>query len=225
MVDLLGGDKAADQTAERERKAQAAYAAGVLDNMISREDLMDDEDHLLATDLLYAETWLPRFEERDHRNSPNVYAADRDWHLPAHRCRRGQELSEMDWRVRCALPAPILHGGRRSGPTPVGGWSDIVGTRCEPYVPGRGSTVAVVNYRTPAEIMTVRRRAARRLRAGGPATGVGPCLRRPAMVQRSRWTNAHCHRGIVRDEAARVGTSIVIGPPGAGRSAGVETKG
>ena len=48
LVDLLGPDRAADRSAERERKAEAQYAATVLDNMISREDLMDDEDHLLA---------------------------------------------------------------------------------------------------------------------------------------------------------------------------------
>ena len=55
LVDLLGPDRPADDTAERERKAEAEYAAAVLDNMISREDLMDDEDHLLAQDMLYAE--------------------------------------------------------------------------------------------------------------------------------------------------------------------------
>ena len=68
LVDLLGRDKAADQTAERERKDETEYAAGVLDNMISREDLMDDEDHLLAQDLLYAEDLADRFLERDTRD-------------------------------------------------------------------------------------------------------------------------------------------------------------
>ena len=61
LVDLLGPDKPADDSAERERQAEAQYAAGVLDLMVSREDLMDDEDHLLATDLLYAEDLAERF--------------------------------------------------------------------------------------------------------------------------------------------------------------------
>ena len=51
VVDLLGRDKAAadsaDRSAERERNYEAEYAAGVLDLMVAREDLMDDEDRLL----------------------------------------------------------------------------------------------------------------------------------------------------------------------------------
>ncbi len=72
LVDLLGRDKAADQTAERERREETEYAAGVLDNMISREDLMDDEDHLLATDMLFAEDLAERFLERDTRELSNA---------------------------------------------------------------------------------------------------------------------------------------------------------
>ena len=53
LVDLLGRDKPADQAAERRRTAEAEYAAGVLDLLTSREDLMDDEDHLLASDILF----------------------------------------------------------------------------------------------------------------------------------------------------------------------------
>lgn len=40
-VDLLGRDKPTDQAAERERKEEAP---GVLDILIGREDLMDNED-------------------------------------------------------------------------------------------------------------------------------------------------------------------------------------
>jgi len=67
LVDLLGRDKSADQAAERERKAEAEYAAGVLDILVDRQDSMDDEDHLFATDLLYAEDLADRFVERDTR--------------------------------------------------------------------------------------------------------------------------------------------------------------
>ncbi len=72
LVDLLGRDKSADQAAERERKAEAEYAAGVLDILISREDLMDDEDHLLAQDLLYARTWRIASSSATPVNSSNA---------------------------------------------------------------------------------------------------------------------------------------------------------
>ncbi|PRC48521.1 helicase, partial [Mycobacterium sp. ITM-2017-0098] len=55
LVDLLGRDKSGDEAAERERQEEAAYAAGVLDLMIGREDLMDDEDQLMAQDVIAAE--------------------------------------------------------------------------------------------------------------------------------------------------------------------------
>ena len=72
LVDLLGRDKPADQAAERERKAETEYAAGVLDHMISREDLMDDEDHLLAQDMLYAEDLADASSSATPVNSPNA---------------------------------------------------------------------------------------------------------------------------------------------------------
>src|SRR4051812_34339529 len=99
LVDLLGRDKAADHIAERERQADAEYAAGVLDMMVSREDLMDDEDHLLATDLLYAEDLADRFVERDTRDLAERAAADRDWTYRHVVVDEAQELSEMDWRA------------------------------------------------------------------------------------------------------------------------------
>ncbi len=79
LVDLLGRDKSTDQAAEREWKAEAEYAAGVLDSLIAREDLMDDEDHLLAQDMVYAEDLADRFLERDTRELAERAAADRDW--------------------------------------------------------------------------------------------------------------------------------------------------
>lgn len=95
LVELLGHDKAADQAAERERKDEAEYAAGVLDILISREDLMDDEDHLLAQDLVYAEDLADRFVERDTRELVERAAADRDWTYRHVVVDEAQELSEM----------------------------------------------------------------------------------------------------------------------------------
>ncbi|OBA96205.1 helicase, partial [Mycobacteriaceae bacterium 1482268.1] len=99
LVDLLGPDKPVDDSAERERRAEAEYAAGVLDMMVSREDLMSDEDHLLATDLLYAEDLAERFVARDTRELAERAAADRDWTYRHVVVDEAQELSAMEWRV------------------------------------------------------------------------------------------------------------------------------
>jgi len=97
LVDLLGRDKPADQAAEQERKAEAEYAAGVLDILqVERGDLMDDEDHLLAQDMVYAEDLADRFGERDTPELVERAAADRDWTYRHVVVDEAQELSEMD---------------------------------------------------------------------------------------------------------------------------------
>ncbi|MCK8673551.1 AAA family ATPase [Rhodococcus sp. HM1] len=98
LVDLLGTVDTVD-AAESERKRETAYAAGVLDLMTNREDHMDDEDHLFATDLLYAEELADRFVERDTRDLAERAAADRDWTYGHVVVDEAQELSEMDWRT------------------------------------------------------------------------------------------------------------------------------
>jgi len=229
LVDLLGRDKAADQTAERERKLEAEYAASVLENMISREDLMDDEDHLLAQDMLYAEDLADRFLERDTRELAERAAADRDWTYRHVVVDEAQELSEMDWRVlmrRCPSRSFTVVGdlAQRRSVAGATSWD----TMLEPYVPGRWVYRSLsVNYRTPAEIMTV---AAALLAEFAPgvqppesvrACGVGPWSRQvtedelPTAIEE-----------FVRDEAERVGTSVVIGPSGVpGAVVASETKG
>jgi DNA helicase IV len=215
LVDLLGGDKPAD--AERERKADAEYAAGVLDTLVSREDSMDDEDHLFATDLLYAEDLADRFVERDTRSLVERATADRDWTYRHVVVDEAQELSEMDWRVlmrHCPARSFTVVGdlAQRRSPAGATSWD----TMLAPYVPGRWVYRSLsVNYRTPAEIMTV---AAALLAEFAPgvqppesvrACGVQPWSRRvtedelPAAIEE-----------FVRDEAGREGTSVVIGPPG-----------
>ena len=229
LVDLLGRDKPADQAAERERKAEAAYAAGVLDLMMSREDLMDDEDHLLAQDMLYAEDLADRFLERDTRELVERAAADRDWTYRHVVVDEAQELSEMDWRAlmrRCPSRSFTVVGdlAQRRSVAGTTSWD----TMLEPYVPGRWVYRSLsVNYRTPAEIMTI---AAALLAEFAPgvappesvrACGVQPWSRRvtddelPAAIEE-----------FVRDEAGREGTSVVIGPQGVpGAVPASETKG
>ncbi|MBB4906379.1 RNA polymerase recycling motor ATPase HelR [Actinophytocola algeriensis] len=229
LVDLLGPDKPADDTAERERKAQAEYAARVLDSMIGRADSMDDEDHLYATDLLYAEDLADRFVEVDTRDLAERAAADRDWTYRHVVVDEAQELSEMDWRVlmrRCPGRSFTVVGdlAQRRSPAGATSWGQML----ERYVPGRWVYRSLtVNYRTPAEIMSV---AAALLAEFAPdvqppesvrANGVAPWARKvtedelPAAIEE-----------FVRDEADREGTSVVIGPPGVpGTVTASETKG
>ena len=229
LVDLLGRDKPVDQGAEHERKEEAAYAAGVLDMMISREDLMDDEDHLLAQDMLYAEDLADRFVELDTRDLAERAAADRDWTYRHVVVDEAQELSEMDWRVlmrRCPDRSFTVVGDLAQRRSAAGAttWSAMM----EPYVPGRWVYRSLsVNYRTPAEIMSV---AAALLAEFAPsvlppesvrACGVAPWSKR---VDSGELDSAIAE--FVRDEAGREGTSIVIGPHGVpGTVPASETKG
>jgi DNA helicase IV len=233
LVDMLGRDKAAEQAAEqaaeRKRKAEAEYAAGAMDILVKRQDSMDDEDHLFATDLLYAEDLADRFVEHDTRELAERAAADRDWTYRHVVVDEAQELSEMDWRVlmrRCPIRSFTVVGdlAQRRSVAGATAWD----TMLAPYMPGRWVYRSLsVNYRTPAEIMTV---AAALLAEFAPgvqppesvrANGVQPWSRRvtedelPAAIEE-----------FVRDEAGREGTSVVIGPPGVpGAVAPSQTKG
>jgi len=225
LVDLLGRDKPADDTSERERRAEAEYAAGVLDLMISREDLMDDEDHLLAQDMLYAEDLADRFVERDTRELVERAAADRDWTYGHVVVDEAQELSEMDWRVlmrRCPSRSFTVVGdlAQRRSVAGATSWD----TMLEPYVAAHASKNSVprwdyrslsVNYRTPAEIMAV---AAALLAEFAPEVqppeSVRACGVQPWSRQVTGDELAAAMEEFVRDEAAREGTSVVIGPPG-----------
>ena len=229
LVDLIGRDKAADLAAEQERREEAAYAAGVLDLMISHEDMMDDEDHLLAQDVIGAEDLADRFAERDNRDLAERAAADRDWTYRHVVVDEAQELSEMDWRVlmrRCPSRSFTVVGdlAQRRSAAGATSWD----TMLAPYVPGRWIYRPLsVNYRTPAEIMDV---AAALLAEFAPgvtppesvrATGDQPWARRvtadelPAAIE-----------DFVRAEAAQEGTSVVIGPPDVpGTVSASETKG
>ncbi|MDT5013823.1 MAG: hypothetical protein QOH57_5440 [Mycobacterium sp.] len=229
LVELLGRDKSADQAAERERKAEAEYAAGVLDSLISREDLMDDEDHLLAQDMLYAEDLADRFLERDTRDLAERAAADRDWTYRHVVVDEAQELSEMDWRLlmrRCPGRSFTVVGdlAQRRSEAGATSWD----TMLEPYVPGRWVYRSLtVNYRTPAEIMAV---AAALLAEFAPAVQPPESVRACGVPPWSRRVTedeiASAIEEFNRDEAGREGTSVVIGPPGVpGAVPASETKG
>jgi DNA helicase IV len=229
LVDMLGRDKAADRAAELERKAEADYAAGVLDLMLSREDLMDDEDHLLAQDLLYAEDLADRFVERDTRELAERAAADRDWTYRHVVVDEAQELSEMDWRVlmrRCPSRSFTVVGdlAQRRSVAGATSWD----TMLEPYVPGRWVYRSLsVNYRTPAEIMTVAAALLAEFAPGvQPPESVRACGVQPWSRQVTEDEQPTAIQEFVRDEAGREGTSVVIGPPDVpGAVVASETKG
>ncbi|HYQ61967.1 RNA polymerase recycling motor ATPase HelR [Actinophytocola sp.] len=229
LVDLLGPDKPADDTAERERQAQAEYAARVLDSMIGRADSMDDEDHLYATDLLYAEDLADRFVEVDTRDLAERAAADRDWTYRHVVVDEAQELSEMDWRVlmrRCPGRSFTVVGdlAQRRSPAGATSWD----TMLAPYVPGRWVYRSLtVNYRTPAEIMAV---AAAVLAEFAPTVAPPDSVRasgvRPWARQVTEGELPGAIEEFVRHEAGREGTSVVIGPSGVpGTVPASETKG
>lgn len=229
LIDLLGRDKPVDQAAERERKAEAAYAAGVLDLMVGREDMMDDEDHLFAQDLLYGEDLADRFVERDTRELAERAGADRDWTYRHVVVDEAQELSEMDWRVlmrRCPSRSCTVVGdlAQRRSPAGATSWGQML----EPYVPGRWVYRSLsVNYRTPAEIMTVAAALLAEFAPGvQPPESVRACGVQPWSRQVTEGELATAIEEFVREEAGREGTSVVIGPPGVpGAVTASETKG
>ncbi|MBI5736750.1 MAG: helicase, partial [Mycolicibacterium neoaurum] len=216
LVDLLGGIKP-DPSVEKERQEEAAYAAGVLDLMVAREDLMDDEDHLIAADLIGAEELADRFIEQDNRELAERAAADRDWTYRHVVVDEAQELSEMDWRVlmrRCPARSFTIVGdlAQRRSEAGARSW----GAMMAPYVKSRWAyRPLTVNYRTPAEIMAV---------AAAVLTEFAPDIQPPESVRScgvQPWSKkvadddlASAIKEFVEAEAAREGTSVVIGPPG-----------
>jgi DNA helicase IV len=229
LVDLLGRDKSADLAAEQQRKAETEHAARVLEGLVGRADSMDDEDHLFATDLLYAEDLAERFVEHDTRELAERAAADRDWTYRHVVVDEAQELSEMDWRVlmrRCPGKSFTVVGdlAQRRSVAGATSWD----TMLEPYVPGRWIYRSLtVNYRTPAEIMAV---AARVLADFAPEVQAPDSVRASGVQPWSRQVTSDelpaAIEEFVRDEAGREGTSVVIGPPGVpGTVTASETKG
>ncbi|GAA5056824.1 RNA polymerase recycling motor ATPase HelR [Nocardia callitridis] len=229
LVDLLGADKPADNSTEQEQRAEAEYAAGVLDIMVDRTDMMDDEDHLFAKDLLYAEDLADRFLERDTRELAERAAADRDWTYRHIVVDEAQELSEMDWRVlmrRCPGRSFTVVGdvAQRRSAAGARSWD----TMLEPYVPGRWAYRSLtVNYRTPAEIMAIAATLLAEFAPGvQPPESVRACGVSPWARQVTDEELPGAIEQFVHEEADRPGTSIVIGPPGVpGTVAASRTKG
>ncbi|MGW6936219.1 RNA polymerase recycling motor ATPase HelR [Lentzea sp. NPDC054927] len=232
LHDLLGRDgteQAQDHALSEERRAEARYAAEVLESMVSRPDHMDDEDHLFATDMLEAEDLAERFEEHDQRTLVERAQADRSWTYRHVVVDEAQELSEMDWRVlmrRCPGRSFTVVGdlAQRRSEAGARSWGEML----EPYVPGRWEYRSLtVNYRTPAEIMAV---AARVLAEFAPDVQAPESVRSNGVQPWSRQVSESelpaAIEEFVAAEAGLEGTSVVIGPPGVpGTVPPSETKG
>lgn len=229
LVDLLGHAAQAEDEAERTRKAEAEYAAGVLDLLVDREDMMDDEDHLFAQDMLFGDDLAERFLERDSRDVAERAAADRDWTYRHVVVDEAQELSAMDWRVlmrRCPSHSFTVVGdlAQRRSAAGATSWSDML----DRYVPGRWLYRSLtVNYRTPAEIMGV---AAAVLAEFAPHIAPPDSVRASGVQPWARFVTDDEITSAIEEftlaEAAREGTSVIIGPPDIpGATPASETKG
>ena len=166
-AELLGSD----ERAERARAAaaydqEAAYAQGVLDlDARARSGDGDDgdgDDHgeserLTAADLLDAGAFADRHRAARHGTVAERAAADRTWAFGHLIVDEAQELSAMDWRLlmrRCPSRSMTLVGdiAQTSGAAGATSWDEAL----RPHVGDRWRPAGLtVNYRTPAEIMTV----------------------------------------------------------------------
>ncbi|WP_243793019.1 RNA polymerase recycling motor ATPase HelR [Saccharopolyspora gloriosae] len=233
LVDLLGRDKAAEEraarAADRERAAEAEYASDVMDQLAGRQDSMDDEDHLYATDLLQADELADRFVEHDTRELAERAAADREWTYRHVVVDEAQELSAMDWRVlmrRCPSRSFTVVGDLAQRRSEAGATS--WGAMLEPYVPGRWEYRSLtVNYRTPAEIMNVAAALLAEFAPDGkPPESVRSCGVQPWSRQVTEDELPGAIEEFVRAEAEHEGTSVVIGPPDVpGAVTAADTKG
>ncbi len=135
----------------------------------------------------------------------------------------------MDWRVlmrRCPGRSFTVVGDLAQRRSVAGATS--WGALLEPYVPGRWVYRSLsVNYRTPAEIMTVAAALLAEFAPGvQPPESVRACGVKPWSRQVTEDELLTAIEEFVRGEADREGTSIVIGPPDVpGAVAASETKG
>ncbi|HEY2577651.1 MAG TPA: helicase [Streptosporangiaceae bacterium] len=154
-AELLGEDDRAQRAREeRKRREQVAYAGGVVD-LLSQDRL--EPEVLLASDLIDAHRLAERHAEEEYLTTAERAAADRTWAFGHVIVDEAQELSEMGWRMlmrRCPTRSMTLVGdvAQTGDPAGTSSWQRVL----EPYMGKRWRLERLtVNYRTPAEIMTV----------------------------------------------------------------------
>jgi DNA helicase IV len=176
-AELLGEDDAAVKAlAERQRRAQVAYSQGVLD--ILGRDLDDDDEILMASDLLDASQLALRQESEAGLTAAERAEGDRTWAFGHVIVDEAQELSEMAWRMlmrRCPARSMTVVGdvaqtGDLAG---LASWDQSLGR----YLGDRWRLAPLtINYRTPAEIMAV---------AADVLAAIDPALELPRSVRES----------------------------------------
>ncbi|WP_203798041.1 HelD family protein [Paractinoplanes tereljensis] len=180
LAELLGVDETLQKRqAAQVRREAIEYAEGVLEIVEGSRslDFEDQEEEILsATDVVDASAFVERHEEIDTRTAAERAAADRSWVFGHVIVDEAQELSPMAWRLlmrRCpsrsmTVVGDVAQTSELAGST---GWDQVF----EPYVAQRWHLVELtVNYRTPAEVMTV---------AADVLAAVDPALQPPRSVR------------------------------------------
>jgi DNA helicase IV len=223
-MELLGEDDALARAREAAmRRQRIAYAQGALEiaagsSPLDNEDELDPEI-LTATDLLDASFLADRHTEDEALSTAQRAAADRNWAFGHIIVDEAQELSAMAWRVlmrrspsrSMTVVGDVAQTGDLAG---ASAWGDVLA----PYVANRWRLAELsVNYRTPAEIMSV---------AAGVLGAIDPALQPPRSVREtgvkpwaSRVEPARLAESVadavVREVAAAYGGRIgVIAPAG-----------
>ncbi|WP_199191098.1 HelD family protein [Amycolatopsis sp. CA-126428] len=176
LAELIGVDDT-EARVERKRREREdrAYAEGVLDILEQDEEIIDEE-LLRVSDVLDAELFAERQQERSELTAAQRASQDRTWTFGHVIVDEAQELSAMDWRLlmrrtpnrSMTLVGDVAQTGAAGG---ARSWGEVL----SPYVEDRWRLEQLtVNYRTPAEIMAV---AARVL------AEVDPSLSAPSSVR------------------------------------------
>ena len=182
-AELLGdNDRAIKAAARRRRQQEEAYAEGVLE-IIGRDE-GDDEEILMAADLVDASRLAARFEEEQYLTAAERAAADRSWAFGHVIVDEAQELSQLAWRMlmrRCpARSLTIVGDVAQTGD--LGGlatWNEAL----DPYLKDRWRMAPLtVNYRAPAEVMAV---------AADVLAAIDPELTTPRSVRESGYEPWH----------------------------------
>ncbi len=161
-AELLGeDDRAVRARAERQRRAEVAYAQGVLDITLgSRSIDLEGEDEgeiLSAADLLDAGGLAQRQEYGERLTAAQRAATDRTWAFGHVVVDEAQELSPMAWRLlmrRCPSRSMTIVGdlAQTGDVGGAGSWAEVLAR----YVADRWRLAELtVSYRTPAEIMAI----------------------------------------------------------------------
>ncbi|MET8996733.1 AAA family ATPase [Amycolatopsis sp. NPDC004169] len=217
LAELIGvDDTEARVERKRREREERAYAEGVLDILEQDEEIIDEE-LLRVSDVLDAELFAERQQERSELTAAQRAAQDRTWTFGHVIVDEAQELSAMDWRLlmrrtpnrSMTLVGDVAQTGAAGG---ARSWGEVL----SPYVEDRWRLEQLtVNYRTPAEIMAV---AARVLAEVSPElsapssvreTGVPPWSVRPVSLEAEL-------PGLVTRELSEVdgGTVAVLVPAG-----------